>query len=173
MAGEVGNPVRAWLRIEALVLFVGATLVWIGLDGGWTRYALGFLLPDLSIAAYLIGPRAGAAAYNAAHSYAIPAILAIVGAMLDHPALMLVGALWTSHLAFDRMLGFGLKYPTSFGDTHLGPVGRARRALQLPLGDVSITGTHVVPALAAPTPAPLLTDSRGARVNDLSLQSQR
>ena len=28
---------------------------------------------------------------------------------------------------FDRMLGYGLKYATAFGATHLGQVGRAAR----------------------------------------------
>jgi hypothetical protein len=27
----------------------------------------------------------------------------------------------------DRMFGYGLKYGTAFGDTHLGRVGRRRR----------------------------------------------
>jgi hypothetical protein len=120
--GAVENPVRAWLRVEALVLFVGAVLVWVGLQGGWWRFAAGFLLPDLAIAAYLIGPRSGAAVYNLVHSYAIPATLAIIGAVLDHPPLTLAGALWTSHIAFDRVVGLGLKYPSDFTHTHLGRV---------------------------------------------------
>jgi hypothetical protein len=31
---------------------------------------------------------------------------------------------WGAHIGFDRVLGYGLKYPTSFGDTHLGRIGR-------------------------------------------------
>lgn len=147
--GAVENPVRAWLRIEAAVLFVGAVLVWVGLDGGWGRFALGFLLPDLSVAAYLVGPRAGAAVYNVAHSYALPAVLAIVGAMLDHPPLTLAGALWTAHIAFDRILGFGLKYPSSFSETHLGRVGRVRDTLPRFTGEFT-----------AEFPIELATDSR-------------
>jgi hypothetical protein len=27
--------------------------------------------------------------------------------------------IWTSHIGFDRLLGYGLKYPTRFNDTHL------------------------------------------------------
>ena len=26
---------------------------------------------------------------------------------------------WAAHIGADRMLGFGLKYPTAFKDTHL------------------------------------------------------
>ena len=117
---SVVNPVRVWLRLEALVVFVAGVLVWIALNGGWVKFSLGFLLPDLALLAYLVGPRAGAGVYNVAHSYVIPAALAIVGAMLDQSPLLLVGALWTAHVGFDRMLGLGLKYPTGFADTHLG-----------------------------------------------------
>ena len=117
---SVVNPVRIWLRLEALVVFIAGVLVWIALNGGWVKFSLGFLLPDLALLAYLVGPRAGASVYNLAHSYLIPAVLAIVGATLDQSPLLLVGALWTSHIGFDRMLGLGLKYPTGFADTHLG-----------------------------------------------------
>ena len=27
--------------------------------------------------------------------------------------------IWIAHIGMDRMLGFGLKYPTRFSDTHL------------------------------------------------------
>ena len=36
--------------------------------GPWWLFAILFLLPDLSFAAYLAGPRTGALVYNAAHS---------------------------------------------------------------------------------------------------------
>lgn len=122
------HPVRAWLRAEAFVVFASAVAVWVALDGGWWRFALFFLLPDLSMAAYLVGPRLGATVYNIVHSYTIPAALAVSGAALDHVPTILVGALWTAHIGFDRVLGYGLKYPTAFTDTHLGTIGKARRA---------------------------------------------
>ena len=123
----VVNPVRIWLRLEAAAVFVAGLLVWIALNGGWPRFALGFLLPDLALLAYLIGPRAGAAVYNLTHSYVIPAALAVIGASLDQTPLLLAGALWSSHIGFDRMLGLGLKYPTGFTDTHLGQLHGLKR----------------------------------------------
>jgi hypothetical protein len=30
-----------------------------------------------------------------------------------------------AHIGFDRALGFGLKYASGFGDSHLGRIGRA------------------------------------------------
>jgi hypothetical protein len=32
-----------------------------------------------------------------------------------------IALIWIAHIAFDRLLGFGLKYPTQFKDTHLNP----------------------------------------------------
>ena len=31
--------------------------------------------------------------------------------------------IWAAHIGFDRALGYGLKYPTAFSDTHLGRIG--------------------------------------------------
>lgn len=36
----------------------------------------------------------------------------------------IVGLAWLAHIAADRALGYGLKRPTSFHDTHLGRIGR-------------------------------------------------
>lgn len=71
---------------------------------------------------YLVDRRAGAAAYNAAHGYLAPVALALAG--VAYPALLPLAAIWVAHVGFDRMLGYGLKYPTAFADTHLGQVGR-------------------------------------------------
>lgn len=37
------------------------------------------------------------------------------------------GIIWTAHIGFDRMMGYGLKYSASFGFTHLGVIGRGAR----------------------------------------------
>ena len=35
---------------------------------------------------------------------------------------------WIAHIGFDRALGYGLKYPSAFADTHLGRIERAATA---------------------------------------------
>ena len=47
--------------------------------GSWALFALLLLAPDLSALGYLAGPAAGAACYNAAHTYLVPAALGAVG----------------------------------------------------------------------------------------------
>ena len=91
---------------------------------GWGAFALLFLLPDLSLIGYLRNARIGAQLYNAAHSYLGPAALIAVGVMAAQPAALALGLVWTAHIGFDRMLGYGLKYGSGFGATHLGRIGR-------------------------------------------------
>lgn len=38
---------------------------------------------------------------------------------------MLAASVVAAHVGFDRALGYGLKLPTGFKDTHLGRIGRA------------------------------------------------
>jgi hypothetical protein len=43
--------------------------------------------------------------------------------VLTGSQLLLSAALiWLAHIGMDRALGYGLKYPTTFKDTHLGHV---------------------------------------------------
>jgi hypothetical protein len=39
---------------------------------------------------------------------------------------LLAGSVLLAHVGMDRALGYGLKLPTSFQDTHLGRIGRAK-----------------------------------------------
>lgn len=125
-AGGVHGLPRLLLRVEGGLILAAAMLAHARLGGSWGTFALLFLLPDLSMLAYLVGPRAGAAAYNAAHSHIAPALLVAAAYTLGAPLLLLGAAIWAAHIGFDRMLGYGLKYGTAFGDTHLGRVGSPR-----------------------------------------------
>jgi hypothetical protein len=87
-----------------------------------------FLVPDLSFAAYLAGPRTGAYAYNALHTTLGPLALAATGVLSGGNFFLFLAAVWLAHIGFDRILGYGLKHTTSFGDTHLGPIDSAERS---------------------------------------------
>jgi hypothetical protein len=108
--GAIGG-VRSLLRILALIL-----------------------VPDLSFAFYLFGPRAGAVAYNAAHSTVGAFALALtsqsglsIAGFGSASVLFPIALIWFAHIGFDRALGYGLKYASGFWDTHLSAIGRARR----------------------------------------------
>ena len=124
-AGAVTGGLRTLLRLEGLTLFVGMTLLYAVWDGSWWVYAILFLVPDLSFAAYLAGPRAGAIVYNAAHSYMAPMALMTTGFALSSPLVLSIAMIWLAHIGLDRALGFGLKYFAGFVFTHLGRIGRA------------------------------------------------
>jgi hypothetical protein len=68
---------------------------------------------------YLGGPRIGAVSYNLSHTYAPPGLLAAFGLLTGSSLLVPVALVWFSHIGFDRMVGFGLMYPTGFFDAHL------------------------------------------------------
>jgi hypothetical protein len=74
---------------------------------------------------YLAGPRAGAFAYNAMHTYMLPLTLSFIGFGLALPLTLSISMIWMAHIGIDRALGFGLKYDAGFGFTHLGRIGKA------------------------------------------------
>ena len=123
--GTVTGGPKIVLRLEGLTLFAGMTMLYAVWDGSWWVYAIVFLVPDLSFAAYLAGPRAGAIIYNAAHSYMTPMALMTTGFALSSPLVLSIAMIWLAHIGIDRALGYGLKYSLGFGFTHLGRIGRA------------------------------------------------
>ena len=124
--GAATGGVCTLLRLEGLVLFVAMTVLYYKWEGSWLVYALLFLVPDLSFAAYLIGPRIGAIAYNAAHTYLAPVALMTLGFAGEGPLVLSIAMIWLAHIGIDRALGYGLKYPAGFGFYLLGRKGKLR-----------------------------------------------
>jgi hypothetical protein len=125
---EVADPawIRPWLRAEGLaVLAAGlAGFLWLGLP--WWAFLLLLIVPDVSMVGYVRGPRVGAIAYNVAHDLATGTAIAGVGVAVGSVPVAAAGAILVAHSGMDRMMGYGLKLPTSFKDTHLGRIGRDR-----------------------------------------------
>ena len=121
--GAVRGGVTWVLRMEGLALLAAAIAAYAQQGFGWGWFALFFLVPDLTFAAYTLGPRWGAAAYNAVHSTVGPLALGGVALMAGSAPLAMAALIGLAHIGFDRMLGYGLKYGTGFGDTHLGRTG--------------------------------------------------
>ncbi len=118
-----GMPL-ALLRLEGAAVLGVSVLAYMQAGESWWLFALLFLAPDLSMLGYLAGPAAGAGAYNAVHSYILPLLLGALAVLVGSHPLFALAAIWTGHIGFDRLLGYGLKYPSGFGDTHLGRIGR-------------------------------------------------
>ncbi len=123
----VSGKVRLILQIEGLAVLCLALLAYGKFGMGWGVFAIFFLVPDISLFGYALGPKIGSALYNTAHSYLIPLLILGVSLYLKEPSLLAAGLIWTAHIGFDRMLGYGLKYEAGFGVTHLGLIGRHRK----------------------------------------------
>ena len=87
--------------------------------GSWGIFALLFLAPDLFMLGYLINTRIGTALYNLVHTLTAPCLMLAVGLLTAEISAINLAILWAAHIGFDRLLGFGLKYPTHFKDSHL------------------------------------------------------
>jgi hypothetical protein len=145
--GGTTGGVRLMLRLEGTMVLLASLALYHRLSGAWATFAICFLLPDVSFAGYLFGPKIGALTYNAAHSYVGPLLCACAAATTGSQGYELAMLIWTAHIGFDRALGYGLKYVQGFGFTHLGPIGR-----------------HATPALNLPTRAGVAPDSPGASI---------
>jgi len=123
----VTGGVCRMLRLEGLALLTIAVTAYAQVSGDWKLFAILFLVPDLSFIAFLFGPSAGAAAYNAMHSTTGPLALGLAAVLTAQPLALSIALIWIAHVGFDRALGYGLKYATGFGDTHLGRIGKSAK----------------------------------------------
>lgn len=112
-------------RLEGLAALALGIVAYAWLGQSWVIFAALFLVPDFTMLGYLRSARFGALIYNLGHSYATPALLALVGLAVG-PLAYGLAAIWVAHIGADRLLGYGLKLE-SFEATHLGPIGKARR----------------------------------------------
>lgn len=126
-AGAVRGTPRLLLRGEALAVLSGAVLAYGQCGWNWWLFAVLFLAPDLGMLGYLRSPALGAVLYNAAHTLVGPALVLGWGVWAGEGTPQAVSLVWIAHIAFDRVLGYGLKYPGAFHATHLGDLRRVGR----------------------------------------------
>ena len=111
--------VRLLLRFEGLAIGIGAVVLYADGDHTWWLFLALILAPDVSFLGYLAGPRLGAAAYNLLHNLVLPVALGTAGVVGDSETAVAIALIWLAHIGVDRVLGYGLKYPTAFKDTHM------------------------------------------------------
>ncbi len=110
---------NAFLRLEGLTVFISAILLYASQSGSAVAFILLLLVPDVSMVGYTINIRVGSIVYNLVHTYALPALLAGLGLLLNAPLVLQIALIWFAHIGMDRTVGYGLKYATNFKDTHL------------------------------------------------------
>jgi len=123
------NLVKVTLHLEGLAVLTAAVWVYFTqLEASWIAFALLLLIPDLSMVGFLRGTRLGATTYNVVHNYVLVAAVLAAGVIFGADVVTALGVILAAHIGMDRAIGYGLKYPTAFGHTHLQRVGEGGEA---------------------------------------------
>lgn len=112
------------IALEELAMFILSIVLFNRLSFAWWWYPALILAPDISALGYLLNTRVGAMTYNFFHHKAVAIVVYGAGLYFHNEAIQLTGVILFGHSSMDRMLGYGLKYPDSFQNTHLGPIGK-------------------------------------------------
>ncbi len=107
------------LRREGALLLFASVLAYQQFGWGWWWFFALVLVPDVFMVGYMLNVRVGAVIYNIGHTLIIPLIVGCVAVLVRAELVLPAVFIWTAHIGLDRMLGYGLKYPTYFQDTHL------------------------------------------------------
>ncbi len=85
-------------------------------------WVLLFFSPDVSMLGYIANAKVGAISYNIFHHKGIAIACIGIGYFMKIELVLTTGILLFAHASFDRVWGYGLKYYSSFNDTHLGKI---------------------------------------------------
>jgi len=110
------------LKLEELGIFALSIFLLFKLDMpiSWWIYIILFFTPDIGMIGYVVNPKVGSVTYNILHHKALASLLIIIGLLIQEDYLLVAGLLIFAHSSFDRVLGYGLKYPDSFKHTSVG-----------------------------------------------------
>ena len=114
--------IKILLHIEGLAVLLFSIYFYADSQFSWVLFIVLLFAPDVSMLGYLISNKAGAILYNLMHTYSLAIFVIICGLLLSSEFVVAIGLILTSHIGMDRMIGYGLKYPTHFKETHLDRV---------------------------------------------------
>ena len=113
------SGVRTLLQAEGLPIFIAGAVAFGAFGGPWLAFVPLLLVPDISMLGYIRDTRLGALTYNLGHNLVTVGALLGLGLALNVGWLAIAGSVALAHVGMDRLMGYGLKYPTTFTDTHL------------------------------------------------------
>ena len=110
------------IKLEELGIFLLSIylIYMLDIDLPWWLYLILFFSPDIGMIGYIINTKVGAITYNLLHHKATGIVLLMVGFQQSNDYVILAGLLLLAHSSFDRILGYGLKYPDNFKHTSIG-----------------------------------------------------
>lgn len=114
---------KALVKIEELAMFLFAGFLFWNTDFSWWWFPALLLVPDLSMIGYAVNTTLGSYCYNIVHHKAVALVIFVMGFYGGNAIIELAGIILFAHSSMDRIFGYGLKYPDSFFDTHLGTIG--------------------------------------------------
>lgn len=114
------------LKIENAAFFTLGLWAFSLIGISWWWFVAFFFVPDISMLGYLINNKAGTFFYNLFHHLAVALLVWGIGHYFNLIFIEAVGAILFAHSAFDRVLGYGLKYSKRFNFTHLGVIGKIK-----------------------------------------------
>ena len=130
-AGIPPKSVTSLLRLDGLAVAAAVITAYAVVGGNWWLVAALILAPDLSFLAIALGETVAARTYNVVHSYALPIVLGATGYFSGIAWMLPAALIWAAHIGIDRAIGYGLKYPSSLNHTHLGLMGKEKKAAKL------------------------------------------
>ena len=107
------------LRLESFALLAGAVAAYSRVAPDWLLFALLLFVPDVTMIGYLRDVRLGSLVYNLGHTLSLPILAAGIALALGSVPTAQLSLIWIAHIAIDRIMGYGLKYATTFKDTHM------------------------------------------------------
>jgi hypothetical protein len=110
---------RILLHLEGAAVLFAACVFFHQAHGSWLWFALLILTPDFFMSGYFLNKKVGAVTYNLGHTYTAPLLLLLALRLTGQGVYAWLPYIWLAHIGMDRLLGYGLKYDTSFKDTHL------------------------------------------------------
>lgn len=110
--------VKNILRIEGALFFLISLYVFHLREMSWLIFILLLFTPDISMIGYLKNKKIGSIIYNLGHNYLLAIALVILGNLTPYDWMVTLGIILFAHVSLDRALGYGLKYPDDFKNTH-------------------------------------------------------
>jgi hypothetical protein len=107
------------LHAEGLAVLISAIAVYAHLRGNAWLFVLLLFTPDVFMLGYLKNVQLGSIIYNIGHTYIVPIVVLAIALYAESFLGVQIGIIWFAHIGLDRLMGYGLKYPTNFKDTHL------------------------------------------------------
>lgn len=111
--------VKRVLHIEYGAAFLFSVFLYMQADFSLWLFFLLLFVPDVTMVGYFFNPKIGAVLYNSGHSSLIPLIVLGLSLSFSNDTGLMLALIWLAHIFLDRCLGYGLKYPQAFQETHM------------------------------------------------------